>query len=1096
MAKTTRQYVFEGMEVLPEALTPFVEKRLENALKGHWQIQVAETLRLRATRGNISWDQAALLNAMNRYWGEAFKTVLGRAERAIVNELVDVRNKLSHNAAFTYDDAERALDSMRRLTEAIGAGAASSRLGKMRDTILRTKFAELRRNEERRGTRGQVIAVETAGGLLPWREVVEPHEDVATGEFLQAEFAADLGKVDKGSAPSEYSDPREFFGRTYLTDGLRTLLVGAARRLSGTGGDPVVELQTNFGGGKTHSMLALYHMAGGTPVEDLPGLDQLLSEHGVTVPSNVNRAVLVGTLRGPQDPFACEGGREIRTTWGEMAWQLGGARAYDRIAENDGKGIAPGSNILEEIFRDCAPNLVLIDEWVAYLRQIYKTDGLPSGSFDANLSFVQSLTEAVKTSPGTVLVATLPASQIEVGGEGGAEALARLKQTFSRVESSWRPASQEESYEIVRRRLFKDIPGDRYHHRDNTLKQFARLYRDNANEFPRGSADEDYRHKLEKAYPIHPELFDQLYTGWGSLERFQRTRGVLRLMAQAVHELWMNNDPSVMIMPGSIAVGSSRVEPELLHYLDVSWQSIIAGDVDGNNSIPYEIDRSAPNLNRHSATRRVARAIFMGTAPIHQQENRGLDDKQINLGVVQPGERPAIFGDALRRLGNKARFLHGDLGRYWYSMSASLNRLAADRAEQVEEALVIIEIDKALARYINGQGNRGHFDTVQVAPGNSGDIPDESGGVRAVVLGIEKPHNGRAGSNALEAAKDILLHRGSTPRVYRNMLVFLAAEAREVGNLKDSMRSVLAWEGIVKETERLNLTQSDSALAKTKVVEVKETLNTRLREAWCYLLYPTQDSAESDMEWISGKVPVQDGVLGRASKRLVDEEALLTELGPGRLDRYLQRYIWNGRDYLSLKDLWEYANRYTYLPRLKDRSVLIRTVEAAVGNLLPGPFAYAESYDQTTETYRELAIDSARSVRVVIDRDSVIVAPKIAEAKRPASPTSTGGQTGGSDTLASKLPDNNGAEIPDQPPPEEKKPTRFIGSVMISADRPARDIHQVVEGIVEQLTTLPGSEVVLKLEIDAEIPEGLDRGKVRTLVENANTLGFLEKTVR
>ena len=172
---------------------------------------------------------------------------------------------------------------------------------------------------------------------------------------------------------------------------------------------------------------------------------------------------------------AQEGGREIRTTWGEIAWQLGGADAFDMIAENDAKGIAPGSNLLEAIFRKCSPCLILIDEWVAYLRQIYKVDGLPSGSFDANLSFVQSLTEAVKTSPGTLLVAALPASQIEVGGDGGQEALVRLKQTFSRVESSWRPASQEESYEIVRRRLFKDIPGDKFHHRDNTLKQFAKL---------------------------------------------------------------------------------------------------------------------------------------------------------------------------------------------------------------------------------------------------------------------------------------------------------------------------------------------------------------------------------------------------------------------------------------------------------------------------------------------------------------------------------------------------------------------------------------------------------------------------------------------
>ena len=582
MAKSTRQYVFEGMELVPAALVPFVEKRLESAVKGHWQVEVTERVSsLRVTGGTVSWDQQGLLRTMMAFWKDCFAAVLGHQERSHVSELLDIRNRLSHNETFTYDDAERALDTMRRLMEAISAGETATKIGKMRDTILRTKYAELQRNAERRKTRRLNLSVETVAGLLPWREVVEPHQDVATGEFQQAEFAADLGKVHAGSAPSEYQNPQEFFSRTYLTEGLGTLLAGAARRLSGAGGDPVVDLQTNFGGGKTHAMLALYHMAGGTPSGDLSGLDQLLSDQELAVPEKISRAVLVGTARGPHDPVRGDGGREIRTTWGELAWQLGGEDVYGMIADNDAKGIAPGSNLLEAIFRKCAPCLILIDEWVAYLRQIYKVDGLPSGSFDANLSFVQSLTEAVKASPGTLLVASLPASQIEVGGEGGQEALVRLKQTFSRVESSWRPASQEESYEIVRRRLFKDIPGDRHHHKDNTLKQFAKLYRENANDFPQGCADEDYRRKLEKAYPIHPELFDQLYTGWGSLEKFQRTRGVLRLMAQVIHELWMGNDPSVMIMPGGVAVGSARVEPELLHYLDVNWQSIIAADVDG-----------------------------------------------------------------------------------------------------------------------------------------------------------------------------------------------------------------------------------------------------------------------------------------------------------------------------------------------------------------------------------------------------------------------------------------------------------------------------------------------------------------------------------
>ncbi|TBD87036.1 ATP-binding protein [Rhizobium ruizarguesonis] len=1096
MAKSTRQYVFEGMELLPAALIPFVEKRLETSLKGHWQVQVLEKLpSLRPnSNGEVGWDQAALFSAMDRFWTEAFKAVLGRAERSLVNELSDVRNKLSHNETFTYDDAERALDTMRRLMEAISAGETAEQLGKMRDTILRTKFTELARNEERRKTQRLEISVETVAGLLPWREVVEPHQDVATGEFQQAEFAADLAKVHSGSAPPEYRDPRQFFSRTYLTEGLSTLLIGAAKRLSASGGDPVVELQTNFGGGKTHSMLALYHMAGPTPVQDLSGLDQLLDKLGLTVPKSINRAVLVGTSRGPQDVLHVEGDRKIRTTWGELAWQLGGADAFAMVAENDASGIAPGSNLLEALFKKYAPCLILIDEWVAYLRQIYKVEGLPSGSFDANLSFVQSLTEAVKASPGTLLVASLPASQIEVGGEGGQEALARLKQTFSRVESSWRPASQEESYEIVRRRLFKEIPGDKFHHRDNTLKQFAKLYRENANDFPQGCADEDYRRKLEKAYPIHPELFDQLYTSWGSLEKFQRTRGVLRLMAQAIHELWMNADPSVMIMPGSVAVSSPRVEPELLHYLDVTWQSIIAGDVDGTASTPYKVDQSAPNLNRYSATRRVARAIFMGTAPTHQQQNTGLDDKQINLGVVQPGERPAIFGDALRRLTNQAKFMHADLGRYWYSMSASLNRIAADKAAQIEAALVDVTIDAELGKYVNALGDRGHFDAVQVAPASSAEVPDEAGGVRAVVLGVKYPHNGRDGSEALIEAKDILTQRGSTPRVYRNMLVFIAAEARQLDHLRDAVRASLAWGEIVRDKERLELRPSDQKLADAKLTEAKETMKTRLKEAWCYLHYPAQESAQADWEWVSGKIPAQDGLLARASKKLVAEEGLLIELGPSRLDRDLQKYIWNDQPRLSLKDLREYLNRYIYLPRIKNQDVLVKAVHAAVSGMLPGPFAYAERWDEKSKTYLGLAIDRAPNTVVVIDTDSVIVKPEVAEGHRPSplqpGPTDDpgpGGETPGPG-------DQPTGEMPASPP-IEKKPTRFTGAVMISSERPARDIHQIVEAIVEQLTTLHGSQVKLRLEIDAEIPNGLDRAKVRTLVENANTLGFIEKSI-
>lgn len=1103
MAKSTRQYVYEGLELLPKALAPFVEKRLESSLSGPWQVQVLERISgLRPnSNGAVAWDQAALLKTMMAFWKEAFASVLGHSERSYVSEILDVRNKHAHNENFTYDDAERALDTMRRLMEAISASGIADQLGKMRESILRTKFSELARNEERRKTQRLDISVETVAGLLPWREVVEPHPDVATGEFQQAEFAADLGKVHNGSAPSEYANPREFFSRTYLTDGLSTLLVGAAKRLSGAGGDPVVELQTNFGGGKTHSMLALYHMAGDVGASELSGVDQLLQKNGLKVPHSINRAVLVGTSRGPQDVLHPQAGVDIRTTWGELAWQLGGARGFAMVADADANGVAPGSNVLEQLFRAFSPCLILIDEWVAYLRQIYRVDGLPSGSFDANLSFVQSLTEAVKASPQTLLVASLPASQIEVGGEGGQEALTRLRQTFSRVESSWRPASQEESYEIVRRRLFKEIPGDKFHHRDNTLRQFAKLYRENPNDFPQGCADEDYRRKLEKAYPIHPELFDQLYTSWGSLEKFQRTRGVLRLMAQVIHELWMNGDPSVMIMPGSVAISSPRVEPELLHYLDTNWQSIIAGDVDGPNSTPYKIDQGAPNLNRYSATRRIARAIFMGSAPTFKEQNKGLDDKQINLGVVQPGERPNIFGDALRRLTNQAIFMHSDLGRYWYSMSASLNRVAADRAAQLEEALVLMHIDQELQKYLNGIGDRGHFDAVQVAPSSSADVPDEAGGVRLVVLGVEHPHSAGDKSDALAEAKDILMQRGSTPRVYRNVLVFLAADAKQLEGVRDAVRASLAWQQILRDKDRLDLKQSDEALAEAKVKDAIDTMKARLRETWCYLIYPVQESAQSDVDWVRDRIAAQDGVLSRASKKLVSDEGLLAELGANRLDRDLQRYIWHDKPHLFLKDIWEYLSRYTYLPRIKNQSVLVKAVQSAVANILPGPFAYAESWDDVGQAYRGLVVEKAAHTPVVVDRDSVIIRSEIAleylkrHSAAPADPAVPGAHAKMLDPGPGALPLSAGPGEAVTTPVVETVPTRFEGTVMISPERPAREIHQIVEGIVEQLTTIPGSDVTLKLEIVAEVPVGLDRAKVRTLLENAATLGFLDKKI-
>lgn len=1109
MSKSNRQYIFDALELLPESLKPFVETRLSASVSGHWQGTVRDRVdSLRVSNGEIEWDLPGLLKAMMSFWGDAFKAVLGATERAYVSEILEIRNRFAHDNPFSYDDTERALDTVKRLLESVSAGEAAEKVSTMRTAVLRRRIDEQRRNEERKVSPNSGIRTGTNGGLRAWRDVIRPHDDVASGKFQTAEFAADLSTVHSGRAGPEYRDPREFFSRTYLTAGLSELLVRGAERLAGKGGDPVVELQTNFGGGKTHSMLALYHMCGEVPASGLFGLDQLLTDVGVAVPDGVKRAVIVGTARSPVNPIETPDGLTIRTTWGDLAYQLGGKEGYALVAENDRTGISPGSELLSKLFSTHAPCLILIDEWVAYLRHLYKADGLPAGSFDTNLSFVQSLTEAVKVSPQTFLVASLPQSQIEVGGEGGEEALKRLRQTFTRVNATWSPATTEESYEIVRRRLFKNVEPDAFPHRDNVVRQFAKLYREDPDAFPTGCAEEDYRRKLEKAYPIHPELFEQLYHSWGSMERFQRTRGVLRLMAQLIHELWMSSDPSLMIMPGSVPAAAARVQPELLNYLPKEWAPIISGDVDGDTSTPFRIDQATPSLGQVSATRRVARAVFMASAPLEGSQNQGVDTKRVILGVCQPNERPILFEDALRRLSNQAKFLHSNMGGAWYSRSPSINRLASDRASVQEEALVVLEIDKLLGGYIRSLRDKGPFGSIQVTPGGSADVPDEAEGVRLVVLGQAHPHNGKAGSAAFTEAKDVFLTRGKSPRVYRNTLVFLAPDLGAAAGVNEAMRKKLAWESILGDKDGLNLLQSDIALATRNLAEAERTLDARLRETWCFLITPVQDTPQDEVSWEATKVVAQDGILAQLGKKLVSSEGVFVEIGARRLFSALSRFVWNGKPHLSLSDVWEYCNRFTYLPRLRDKEVLRGAVVKAVTEMIPGPFAFAEDVGEDGR-YDGLLIDQGRSDMVLIDSRSVIVKAEVAAKQREEDDifhaTPTGAQPAAAPTGPSVsgplfTPSNPGAAAP-QPgapspapaPVPDPLPRTFYGLVELSADRPARDMTKILEGIIEQITSAPGGTVTLRLEIDGEAPDGFDRNKQRTLLENAQVLQFKEK---
>src|ERR1700730_16711092 len=677
MAITNHERVGKAMELLKQGLGPFVEREFKNCYKDKASTEIARFVgedRLLSKKAITDWDAAALLKLMWEAWNDVFRRTLGPAERSLLSELRDARNKWAHQQPFSSDDAYRALDSAARLLTAVSA-PQSAEIEKMKMELLRLRFDEQVRSEKRKNA-GTAIESAVAANLKPWREVVTPHKDVASGRYQQAEFAADLWQVYLGEGTDEYRNPVEFFRRTYLTESLRRLLVGAVHRITGGGGDPVIQLQTNFGGGKTHSMLALYHLFSGTAPHELVGIDSVMEEAGAKSLPPARRVVLVGNKISPGNPVTKPDGTIVRTLWGELAWQLGGKKAFARIAADDERATNPGDE-LRKLFNDYGPCVILIDEWVAYARQLHDQSDLPAGSFETQFTFAQALTESAKLAKNCLLVISLPASDtagsphtqaddVEVGGQRGREALDRLRNVVGRVESSWRPASAEEGFEIVRRRLFEPLADPaQFKERDVVARAFADFYRTQHQEFPPECRDADYEKRIKAAYPIHPEIFDRLYTDWCTLVKFQRTRGLLRLMAAVIHSLWEKGDRNPLILPANISIDDPRVQFELTRYLSDNWVPVIERDVDGPNALPLRIDGEVPNLGKYAACRRVARTIYLGSAPTATAANKGIEDRRIKLGCVMPGESTAVFGDALRRLAAAATYLYQAGPRCW-----------------------------------------------------------------------------------------------------------------------------------------------------------------------------------------------------------------------------------------------------------------------------------------------------------------------------------------------------------------------------------------------------------------------------------------------
>ena len=918
--------------------------------------------------------------------------------------------------------------------------------------------------------------------LKPWREIARPHKDVLEGTFKQSEFAADITQVANGTATDEYQDAEKFFSRTYITEGMRLLLISVAQRLASHGGDPVIQLQTAFGGGKTHTLLAVYHLASlevGT--DKLAGIPPVLDEAGIQSLPHAKVAVIDGINLSPSQPSQY-GGVTVNTLWGELAWQLLGEEGYQMVADSDADGTSPGKEVLTVLVHKAAPCVILIDELVAFIRQLELGKRFKAGTFDSNMSFIQALTEAMKAVPNAIMLASLPASELEAGGTMGKQALESIEKYFARIENVWKPVGTEEAFEIVRRRLF-ETPGERAEV-EGISRQFSDFYRHNAEKFPVETQSNEYFERLCRSYPIHPEIFDRLYEDWSTLEKFQRTRGVLQYMAIVIHRLWNSDNKDALIMPGSLPLEDSNVRNKSIHYLPQGWEPVIEREVDGTRSAPYDIDGHHTLFGGVQAARRTARTIFLGSAPsTREQMIRGIQVERILLGTVQPGQTIGVFEDVLKRLRDRLHYLYSVKDRYWLDTKPNLRREMESRKQNINEREELLPLLKTRVTGVFGRNHQ--FGGVHVFTPSADVLDDYATGPRLVVLPTNGAYSRSETNQAFAAAEEILSNRGDQPRQKQNRLIFLAPDYDVVSRLKEQGRIFLAWQSIVADIESGTLNQDLSHLnqAKRNRNSADQSLSQLVRETYKWLIAPIEEfvKGKPTLNWeVVSVSPTAPNLIQAIEEKLREEEWLIYEWSPIHLRNVLnQWYLKDGVEDVSALKVWQDSCHYLYLPRLVNDNVFRNAINQGVES--EDFFAFASG----KEGDRYLGFNFGRGSFANLDESSLLIDREAAVAyrERTQQPPQPGPEPG---DVGTPIPTPGDTDT--TTPATTKK--QFYGTLSLDPVKAKINFATIMDEVVQQFTAKLGVDVTISVEIEAKSNVGFDEGLQRTVKENCNVLRF------
>lgn len=616
--------------------------------------------------------------------------------------------------------------------------------------------------------------------LPAFETIAKPHRDILRGNFTADTYAAKLGQVVKKEGPREYRSAQQFFERTHTTEGLKGLLSGIEGRLKGRerrNQDPIVQLQTPFGGGKTHTLIALYHKAkdwDATPV------------------------VLVGSEMDTADTF-----------WGEIASQLTGptVELQDRVA--------PGSNRISELFNLTGkPVMILMDEVLNYLSRAAGVSVQSSTLADQTIAFMLSLTEAVASSPNVAFIVTLQESEIQPLSQD----FPLFNDLLRRMRRMVTPVEDNEIASILRKRLFSDI---NEREARKVVREFAK-YTKTEGILPTGIQESEYRDQFTESYPFLPEVIDVLYQRWGSFPEFQRTRGVLRLLSRVVHRTYGKNRPYITLADFDLSDNDIRVE--LLGHIDNQYQSVIASDITGQNAGVKVVDNALRNTYSNLALgTRTATTIFLYSFTGGMERGAKLDEIKRNTALI---ENPsAIIDSAKNQLSEHLFYLRTENGTSYFDTQPNLRRIVQTRMVNIDDEVVGGRISTQLRKSFKSSG----YLKTYIEPKDGTDIPDTDD-LKLIVLSKRDD----------TFCRNLVENRGAPPRIYRNTLFFNLPSAGEANQLKAEVKLVIAHEEIKKDSS-LNLSATQKKEINDILKYSESALENAVRQDYRIVLIPTKE---------------------------------------------------------------------------------------------------------------------------------------------------------------------------------------------------------------------------------------------------------------